>query len=509
MKIRSVTALVLMCLLVALSACGVDKDDPYVQFNYGQQYEYGGEIDKQAVAIDKKVAAEWYLKAANQGHSVAMVHLAILQLEDEIGSADKYSVFKWLKQGDLGDATVQYHLAHFYLGEMPQYKLGAQYESIIDQAKGLDLLNLAAMEGHAQAQYSLGRYFAKGMFVEKDLEQAVKWLAMAADQNNWAASLLNEVKSAVKSQELRRRSQEAAEAPDASPEAKFTYGNFLYDEKDKNAIAWIQKAADDGLIEAHDRLGGIYWYDYEKTKSLESLKKSTVHYWHFFEAGGMNGEYYYVRSSEELAAVKRFKELDGKVSSQSEPALQFEFANLILRKRTKFGGLNYAAALPFLEGAAEKGYVKSQVHLGDLYSLDAKISSFNADIKVDLAAALSWYMKAAKQGDYYAQYRVASLYGEEGGSALENEEQAFLWMTKAAEGYPYAKYRLGMDYLKGFGVTKDLKKAEKLLLGAAEENVAAAQFELSQLYENGDYLTKNPAAARYWSERYDSAPAKY
>jgi uncharacterized protein len=42
----------------------------------------------------------------------------------------------------------------------------------------------AAEQGHATAQYYLGREYYTGQGVEKDLAEAVKWFSKAAEQGN-------------------------------------------------------------------------------------------------------------------------------------------------------------------------------------------------------------------------------------------------------------------------------------------------------------------------------------
>jgi len=52
----------------------------------------------------------------------------------------------------------------------------------------------AAEQGHAIAQYHLGREYYTGQGIEKDLAEAVKWFRKAAEQGNqeakWTLSMI-------------------------------------------------------------------------------------------------------------------------------------------------------------------------------------------------------------------------------------------------------------------------------------------------------------------------------
>ena len=67
----------------------------------------------------------------------------------------------------------------------------------------------------------------------------------------------------------------------------------------------------------------------------------------------------------------------------------------------------------------------------------------------DYAAAVSWYRKAAEQGDADAQYNLGVMY-DAGQGVPQDYAAAVSWYRKAAEqGYAGAQYNLGVMYERG------------------------------------------------------------
>ena len=127
------------------SAEGRDGQGPSVQqaqFELGERY-YRGE----GVPRDMAKAAEWWQKAAEQGHASAQYSLGYM-----------------------------YSRGHF-LGE----------HFVGDAAEAIQWWHKAAAQGHAGAQYSLGFMYRNGQWVSRDDVKAAEWYQQAADQGLAAA----------------------------------------------------------------------------------------------------------------------------------------------------------------------------------------------------------------------------------------------------------------------------------------------------------------------------------
>jgi uncharacterized protein len=112
--------------------------------------------------------------------------------------------------------------------------------------------------------------------------------------------------------------------------------------------------------------------------------------------------------------------------------------------------------------AAQNGNPEAQFSMGDYYELGL------CGISKDYAQAASWYLKAAKQGDWMAQDSVASLYSN-GQGVTKDYSQAAIWWRKAAEqDDANAQFSLGLAYFDGEGVPRDSKQAVQWFEKAAE-----------------------------------------
>ncbi|KAF9088993.1 hypothetical protein BGX23_006994 [Mortierella sp. AD031] len=204
------------------------------------------------------------------------------------------------------------------------------------------------------------------------------------------------------------------------------------------------------------------------------------------------------------------------------------------------------AALIDLESLHEKGdgspkvfpkalecYLKA-VHKGHAYALICVGDLFHQgqDVPRDLSLAMSWYFKAACQGDNNAKRKfvalrlaesrqvsvvanvglkavaddqliststdaagisaaglgIGALY-EDGRRAIEDNSQAVDWYRKGAdEGQASAQFNLGRLYERGEGVPQDYTLATTWYRKAANQGYATAQVSIAALYKNGREL---------------------
>ena len=124
-----------------------------------------------------------------------------------------------------------------------------------------------AEAGKANAQYTFGRCYLYGYGVEKDSEQAVKWVRMAADQNlAYAQQILGDCylngkgveKDDVVAVNWYRKAAEQGHAI-AQHNLGFCYAQGEgVSEDDAEAVKWYRMAADQNLAHAQNNLGYSY-----------------------------------------------------------------------------------------------------------------------------------------------------------------------------------------------------------------------------------------------------------
>ena len=100
---------------------------------------------------------------------------------------------------------------------------------------------------------------------------------------------------------------------------------------------------------------------------------------------------------------------------------------------------------------AEMGHADQQINMGNYYR----------EVKWNPRTAFCWYMRAAKQGDWYGQLLVADCFFE-GDGVKQDYVEAVKWYELAATNpneWNHAALQLAQCYREGLGVKKDLEKA--------------------------------------------------
>ncbi len=108
----------------------------------------------------------------------------------------------------------------------------------------------------------------------------------------------------------------------------------------------------------------------------------------------------------------------------------------------------YARAIAGLEPLADNGNYIAQYNLATLYRRGQGVAQ-------DHRQAANWFRKAANQGDASSQFYLAVMFTF-GQGVAQDQKQAVNWYRKAADqGHEGAQLHLGNKYLKGEGVEKD------------------------------------------------------
>ncbi len=152
---------------------------------------------------------------------------------------------------------------------------------------------------------------------------------------------------------------------------------------------------------------------------------------------------------------------------------------------------NYKTAITWFYKAAEQGDANAQDKLGIMYAA-------GMGVKKDYKTALAWFNKGAEQGYAEAQYNVGVSY-ERGLGVKKDYVQAVTWYRKAAEqGYVSAQSNLGFMYDKGQGVKKDYVQAVAWYRKAAGQGYVRAQSNLGLMYNKGRGVKKDYVQAVAW-----------
>ncbi len=187
-----------------------ESGDANAQYDLAWMYDTGG--NNKILAKDTHKAAEWYEKAAIQGHAKAQAGLGMLYVNGDGMRKDYVKGVDWLQKASAqGNADAQLNLGWLYrdgkgIPKDPakalewwqnaaergfphaQFTLGVMYnkgEGVPrDVAKAVEYWQLAVMQGYPDAQFNLGSMYYFGEGVPKDIDKAVAlWQRAAAHAN--------------------------------------------------------------------------------------------------------------------------------------------------------------------------------------------------------------------------------------------------------------------------------------------------------------------------------------
>jgi len=151
-----------------------DRRVPHYAYVMGFMLEngYGG------VERDSASALDWYRAAAREGELSALMNLGIT-LENGGVVEEPAKAVEWFRKAALqGEPAAMYRLGNFYAGGLGVEKDSEQAGYWFDQA---------ARRGEHRAMYHLGVMYNRGIGVVADEQKAVYWIKLAAENGNVAA----------------------------------------------------------------------------------------------------------------------------------------------------------------------------------------------------------------------------------------------------------------------------------------------------------------------------------
>ena len=116
----------------------------------------------------------------------------------------------------------------------------------------------------------------------------------------------------------------------------------------------------------------------------------------------------------------------------------------------------------------------------------------------NLVVSLSLWRKAANEGYAPAQAWLGDILDKS-----EEDEEAVSWFRKAAaQGDAHGEYGLGQMYAKGEGVKQDFEQARLYIGRAAQKDYLPAVVLMREMYKNGTMgLAADPAQAAKWDAK--------
>jgi len=238
------------------------------------------------------------------------------------------------------------YLLGFISASYADYSDGADAYLKKDYKIAFDELLPLAEQGHAKAQYILGKMYVFGQGVKKDRKKGFSWNKKSAKQGN----------------------------PNAQYYLGSSYDLGIDVNKDqKKAFKWYKKAAEQGHAKAQRHLGSAYSGDVFSVFSIKSVKKDIKKSFYWYKKSAKGGD---VFGQYHLARMYR----DG----------------LGVDKDDK-------QAFKWYKKAAKQGDITSQINLGAIYASGRGVLK-------DFEEAIKWFKKAVAQGSPEAEFRLGLMH---------------------------------------------------------------------------------------------------
>ena len=258
-----------------------------------------------------------------------------------------------------------------------------------DYADAAKFYRMAAEQGHAQAQNSLGFMYSWGLGVKQDNSEAQKWYRLAAAGGiAIARERLDRLQAAAG--RTAQTGTEHSTAGNESADELYRKGRMYYYGQGVNlnyeeAAKWYRKAAWLGHVDAENCLGTMYSLGQGVRQDNEEALK-----WYRLAAAGGN-----VKAGEKAAALE-----------EAAASRQRTRVELYQKAENYYYGhgarLDYAEAAEWYRKAAELGSADAQYSLGDMYQ-------FGQGVRQSYRDAANWFRKAAAQGNAKARKRLENI----------------------------------------------------------------------------------------------------
>jgi uncharacterized protein len=234
-------------------------------------------------------------------------------------------------------------------------------------------------------------------------------------------------------------------------------------------IAWLEKSAEGGSVDAQLRLAEIY-----DQRGQPGDPERVLHWFRAAaEAGDARGQ---IRVAEHLLATGGDQ---AEAYRLIESAAEAGNARAQLRQAARLAeqGGRDVEVVSLLRRSAEQGEAEAAWKLA--------VIGMAQRGGIDDTETLRWLQQAAETGEPGAQHALGSRYAA-GAGAEQDHVKAREWYEKAAnQGFAPAQEALGFVYQIGQGVDASPSEAAKWYLLAAEQNRPAAMNQLGVLYAQG------------------------
>jgi TPR repeat protein len=406
---------------------------------------------------------------------------------------------------DYRKAKEYYELAANQGSADAQNSLGVLYHDGLgvpqDYRNAKEYYKLAANQGHAFAQRHLGVLYEQGLGVTQDYGKAMEYYELAANQGNANAQhslgIYYEQGLGVSQDYGKAREYFELAANQGNTDAQ-NYLGVLFQlgrgvpQSYGTAIEYFDLAANQGHADAQNHLGLLYQQGlglpqhYGKAREYYELAANQGNANAQFNLGVLYHDCLGV--PQDYGKAKEFYELaanQGNADAQNYLGVLYQEALGVPQ--------DYGKARELYELAANQGHAGAQNYLGLLYHS-------GLGVPCDYHKAREYYELAANQNNAFAQNFLGVLYEQSLGVPRDYKKAKEYFELAAHQCHALAQLNLGGLYQQGLGVPQDFTKAREYYELAASQGIAYAQFNLGGLYQQGLGVPQDYCKAREYYE---------
>ena len=347
----------------------------------------------------------------------------------------------------------------------------------------------AALKGSTTAQCNLGNCYLSATGVQYDPVEAIKWYRMAGPGGIKCVQFALGV---MYDSGFTGIGNGNGIGKCISKDTRGTYSprgrKGLVPADPAEAVKWYQLAASSGSRDAQFNLAMCYEHG-------SGVKADTAHARHWYHLAAADNDpqaqlqlaLCYTKSDEledGEAAFQWFK----CSADQGNADAQFQLAVRYDNGAPGTEVADPAEALRYYLMAAKQGHINAQFNAGSAYA-------YGTGVEKDSFASNQWFYRAAQQEDPEAQFILAYNYEHGIGTSTSTStnsgskgpisiRRAVKWYSRAADnGYAAAQCNLGNCYLNGQGVVRNVGCAQRLYRLAAEQGDEQAKSNLDICYQ--------------------------
>lgn len=443
-----------------------EKNDSNIQNDLGNLY-----YENQYLKSNLSKSMHYYQLSNKRLNSCAAHNIALFYYEGIYLTKDINKAIHYFTLGsNRGNISSRYFLGYIF------YE-GIYVKRNIDLA--IHFLTSAAESYHIQSELILGNIFFEGIYITMDLNLSIRYYNLAAKQNNIEAQIIL---------------------------GKIYYDYDFISKNLEETIQYLIIGSNQGDVGSTRRLGELYYQDkyvsqdikktifyHSKCASLNILSSQLFLGDLYFEGKyvsqdiDLSTHYFRMAKSKSITALNMLGNIYLNYKHNiNKSILYYSLAAQTNNKKALFNlGKIYLdeknsqydikKAVYYLHNASNKGSLKSQKLLGDIYYNQKYFEN-----------AIPYFTLASKKGDSDSMLKLGKIY------ISHDINKAIFYFTSASNKKNYeAQYILGMIFYENIYIKRSINKAIYYLSKAAKHKILEAQKVLGKIYYDDEFVPRN------------------